>query len=135
MKIANIKSTTRRESAVINKMDNTLNVLSNEKVQRIINEKIDGSFGDITAIKKDKERVIDLSNPMNIVRTLSRIGYVAGSLVGIITNLVEVSAVLMSNKYNRQFLCTNAQGQYTTKVNMFLLSKVFTCVNKGTGAL
>ena len=62
MKIANIKSTTRRESAVINKMDNTLNVLSNEKVQRIINEKIDGSFGDITAIKKDKERVLKEKN-------------------------------------------------------------------------
>jgi hypothetical protein len=124
----------RRNSAVLNKMEASKNVLSSEKVKQIVEEQIDGSFGDVVTLKKDKNRVIDLSNPSNIVRTLSRIGYVAGSLVGIITNLVEVSAVLMSNKYNKQFLCKNAQGQHTTRVNMFLLSKVFTCLGTGNGS-
>ena len=116
-------------------MEDSKNILSTETVRQIIEEQVDGLYERVTSLKKEKNRVIDVSNPKNIVRTLSRIGYVAGSLVGIITNLVDVSSVLMSNKYNKQFLCKNEKGQHTTKVNMFLFSKVFSCLGQGNGTL
>lgn len=125
----------RRNSTALNKMEDSKNILSTETVRQIIEEQVDGLYERVTSLKKEKNRVIDVSNPKNIVRTLSRIGYVAGSLVGIITNLVDVSSVLMSNKYNKQFLCKNEKGQHTTKVNMFLFSKVFSCLGQGNGTL
>ena len=85
----------RRNSTALNKMEDSKNILSIETVRQIIEEQVDGLYERVTSLKKEKNRVIDVSNPKNIVRTLSRIGYVAGSLVGIITNLVEVSSVLM----------------------------------------
>ena len=94
----------RRNSTALNKMEDSKNILSTETVRQIIEEQVDGLYERVTSLKKEKNRVIDVSNPKNIVRTLSRIGYVAGSLVGIITNLVDVSSVLMSNKYNKQFI-------------------------------
>ena len=45
-------------------------------------------------------------------------------MVGIITNLVDVATVLMDNEFNKQFLVPD-----TNKVDMFLLSKVFTNLN------
>lgn len=111
----------KRESQVIK----SWNVLSPEQVQSIIDNKIVESYEDITAIKTQKQMVINLSNPANVVRTLGRIGYVSGSMVGIITKLVEVSTVLMDMEYNKQFLKKDAQGNYINEVDMFLFSKVF----------
>ena len=71
----------KRESQVIK----SWNVLNPEQVQNIIDNKIVESYEDITAIKTQKQMVINLSNPANVVRTLGRIGYVSGSMVGIIT--------------------------------------------------
>lgn len=119
MKNLNVNVETR-ESRVLD----SLNVMTTAEVQNIIDNRIDGTFETISTIKTEKGRVIDLSNPKNIVRTLARIGYVAGSMVGIITNLVDVATVLMDNEFNKQFLVPG-----TNKVDMFLLSKVFTNLN------
>ena len=119
MKNLNVNVQTR-ESEVLD----SLNVMTTAEVQNIIDNRIDGTFKTISTIKTEKDRVIDLSNPKNIVRTLARIGYVAGSMVGIITNLVDVATVLMDNEFNKQFLVPG-----TNKVDMFLLSKVFTNLN------
>ena len=88
MKNLNVNVQTR-ESEVLD----SLNVMTTAEVQNIIDNRIDGTFETISTIKTEKDRVIDLSNPKNIVRTLARIGYVAGSMVGIITNLVDVATV------------------------------------------
>lgn len=62
------------------------------------------TYNEVLKLKANKGTKIELTNPGSIVMALARLGYVAGSMVGIITNLVEVSGVLMDNEYNTQFI-------------------------------
>lgn len=100
----------------------------NRRVEEAINNPLADSYNTIQILKKNKDIVIDLSNTANIVRALARLGYVAGSMVGIITNLIEISSVLMSNDFNKQFL--KADGS----VDMWLLRKVFPTLGKRASA-
>lgn len=106
-----------------------LNTMTTEQVQEIIETKVSNTYNKIIDLKANKGQVINLKEAKDIVRTLARLGYVAGSKVGIITNLVEVSGVLMDMKYNKQFLKENSN-----EVDMFKLSKVFTCLKSKAGA-
>lgn len=120
----NLNNLTTRNSKAIEGM----NAMTNEAIQEVIETRMNDTFNKIVDLKANKKQIINLVDNNNIVRTLARLGYVAGSMVGIITNLVEVSAVLMDNKYNKQFLKKD-----TNKVDMFKLSKVFTCLNSKPG--
>lgn len=96
----------------------------NNIVDRIINDRVDNSYEIIKYLKTKKDLKINIKSIENIIRVLARLGYVAGSMVGIITNLIEVSSVLMDNNFNKQFL--KADGT----VDMWLLQKVFPTLGK-----
>lgn len=99
------------------------NAVANALTARDLN-----NYEAIKTLKANKGTVIKLNNPEAIVRVLARLGYVAGSMVGIITNLVEISGVLMDNEYNRQFLKEDGT------VDLRKLRKVFqTAGTKGDG--
>lgn len=120
-------------NSMINK-NNGANVMNNKakeaQVSKALDCKVENSFEAIQNLKSDKTRIVQIKNPANIVRTLSRLGYVSGSMVGIITNLIEVSIALMDIQYNQQFLTAG-----TNNVDMFKLSKVFTCLNPSNGKI
>lgn len=96
----------------------------NNIVDRIINDRVDNSYEVVKYLKTKKDLNINMKSAASIIRTLARLGYVAGSMVGIITNLIEVSSVLMDNQFNKQFL--KADGT----VDMWLLQKVFPTLGK-----
>ena len=86
------------------------------------------NYETVMYLKANKKTEIELNNSSDIVRVLARLGYVAGSMVGIITNLVEVSSVLMDNEYNVQFIKENGTA------DLIKLRKVFPTVGtKGNG--
>ena len=86
------------------------------------------NYETVKYLKANKKTEIELNNSSDIVRVLARLGYVAGSMVGIITNLVEVSSVLMDNEYNVQFIKENGTA------DLIKLRKVFPTVGtKGNG--
>lgn len=86
------------------------------------------NYETVKYLKANKKTEIELNNSSDIVRVLARLGYVAGSMVGIITNLVEVSGVLMDNEYNVQFIKENGTA------DLIKLRKVFPTVGtKGNG--
>lgn len=125
--------TAEKEANKMMKLDNlttrkseqleAMNVMTDAQIQEIIETRINGTYQNIVDLKADKEHVINLTDAKNVIRTLARLGYVAGSKVGIITNLVEVSGVLMDMDYNKQFLKENSN-----EVDMLKLSKVFKCL-------
>lgn len=121
MKLNNL---TTRKSVVLEGM----NVMTSAQVQEIIENRMKDTYEKIVDLKADKKQVIDLTDAKNVIRTLARLGYVAGSKVGIITNLVEVSGVLMDMEYNKQFLKANSN-----EVDMLKLSKVFKCLKTKEG--
>ena len=106
-------NTNKNESTVIAgmKSTSTLNALMNRQAN---------TYEIVKKAKSDKDLVIDVTKAYSIPALLSRLGYVAGSMVGIITNLIEVSSVFMDNKYNTQFLIEG-----TTTVDMKKMKKVF----------
>lgn len=86
------------------------------------------NYETVKYLKANKKTEIELNNSSDIVRVLARLGYVAGSMVGIITNLVEVSGVLMDNEYNIQFI------KEDNTADLIKLRKVFPTVGtKGNG--
>ena len=89
------------KSMVANKMRKEMsdNMIQDALVARNLN-----NYETIKYLKANKKTEIELNQPGSVVRALARLGYVAGSMVGIITNLVEVSGVLMDNEYNTQFI-------------------------------
>lgn len=89
------------KSMVANKMRKEMsdNMIQDALVARDLN-----NYETIKYLKANKKTEIELNQPGSVVRALARLGYVAGSMVGIITNLVEVSGVLMDNEYNTQFI-------------------------------
>lgn len=119
MKLNNIKSIVRETVA-----GNMRKELFESKINNIINNRVADSYDTIQYLKVNKDIKIELNDTANVVRTLARLGYVAGSMVGIITNLIEVSSVLMNNEFNKQFL--KADGS----VDMWLLRKVFPTLGK-----
>lgn len=121
---------------------NTINerkskALETMKVESVLTDKVNAlyareinSYKTIKEVKVDKEYVIDTTKAYSIPSILARLGYVAGSMVGIITNLIEVSGVLMDNEYNKQFLKKDGNT-----VDMLKLSKVFTCLQPSKGTV
>lgn len=84
------------------------------------------TYDEVLKLKASKDTMVQLKNKGSIVMALARLGYVAGSMVGIITNLIEVSGVLMDNEYNIQFL------KEDSTVDLRKLRKVFpTAGSKG----
>ena len=113
------------KSMVANKMRKEMsdNMIQDALVARDLN-----NYETIKYLKANKKTEIELNQPGSVVRALARLGYVAGSMVGIITNLVEVSGVLMDNEYNTQFIKEDG----TT--DLIKLRKVFPTVGtKGNG--
>lgn len=123
----NLNTNNKRQSRVLNEM--AVNVLQENKVSAILSRE-KNSYETIKQVKVDKQYVIDTTQAYSIPAILARLGYVSGSLVGIITNLIEVSGVLMDNHYNKQFL-----KEGTDNVDMLKLSKVFTCLNSNNGTV
>lgn len=80
------------------------------------------TYDEVLKLKANKDTRVELKNPASIIIALARLGYVAGSMVGIITNLIEVSGVLMDNEYNVQFLKEDGT------VDLIKLRKVFPTV-------
>ena len=113
------------KSMVANKMRKEMsdNMIQDALVARDLN-----NYETIKYLKANKKTEIELNQPGSVVRALARLGYVAGSMVGIITNLVEVSGVLMDNEYNTQFIKEDGTA------DLIKLRKVFPTVGtKGNG--
>ena len=114
-----------RKSTVLNNME--VNTKEQAKLRALMAREAN-TYETIKQIKVDKEYVIDTTKAYSIPSLLSRLGYVAGSMVGIITNLIEISGVLMDNKHNKQFL--KADGT----ADLLKLAKVFPTIgSKGNG--
>lgn len=115
----------RTKSQVIEKLDKRM---SENMAQKALVTRDIETYSKVLDLKANKEAIVELNNPSSIVMALARLGYVAGSMVGIITNLVEVSGVLMDNEYNVQFIKENGTA------DLIKLRKVFPTVGtKGNG--
>ena len=90
-----------------------------KKIYSIIIERQVDQLEEILKIKASKKEKIKIENMAEAIRIMARLGYVSGSMVGIITNLIKVSEVLMDETYNKQFLKENGL------VDMLKLRKVF----------
>ena len=113
------------KSMVANRMRKEMsdNMIQEALVARDLN-----NYETIKYLKANKKTELEIKSPSSIIRALARLGYVAGSMVGIITNLVEVSGVLMDNEYNTQFIKEDGTADLTK------LRKVFPTVGtKGNG--
>lgn len=115
----------RTKSQVIEKLDKRMG--ENMAQKALVTRDIE-TYSKVLDLKANKKAIVELNNPSSIVMALARLGYVAGSMVGIITNLVEVSGVLMDNEYNVQFIKENGTADLTK------LRKVFPTIGtKGNG--
>ena len=115
----------RTKSQVIEKLDKRMG--ENMAQKALVTRDIE-TYSKVLDLKANKKAIVELNNPSSIVMALARLGYVAGSMVGIITNLVEVSGVLMDNEYNVQFIKENGTA------DLIKLRKVFPTVGtKGNG--
>lgn len=113
------------KSVVANKLRKEM---SDKMIQEALVARDKDSYDMVQQLKTNKGIEVELKNPGTVVRALARLGYVSGSMVGIITNLVEISGVLMDNEYNKQFL----KGDGT--VDLIKLRKVFPAVGtEGNG--
>lgn len=102
--------------------------MSDNMIQEVLVARDKDNYDIVQQLKTNKGTEIELKNPGTVIRALARLGYVAGSMVGIITNLVEVSGVLMDNEYNKQFLKEDGT------VDLIKLRKVFPAVGtEGNG--
>ena len=115
----------RTKSQAIEKLDKKMG--ENMAQKALVTRDVE-TYSKVLDLKADKNAIVELNNPSSIVMALARLGYVAGSMVGIITNLVEVSGVLMDNEYNVQFIKENGTA------DLIKLRKVFPTVGtKGNG--
>ena len=107
------------KSMVANRMRKEMsdNMIQEALVARDLN-----NYETIKYLKANKKTELEIKSPSSIIRALARLGYVAGSMVGIITNLVEVSGVLMDTEYNTQ--CIKEDGT----ADLTKLRKVFPTV-------
>ena len=96
-------------------MDTKLNALYTRKAN---------TFSTIEYLKANASIEVSLKAAESVTSSLGRIGYVAGSQVGLITNVFAVASVLIDEAYNKQFCLPG-----TNKVSMKLLSKVFLTLN------
>lgn len=102
--------------------------MSDNMIQEVLVARDKDNYDIVQQLKTNKGTEIELKSPGTVIRALARLGYVAGSMVGIITNLVEVSGVLMDNEYNKQFLKEDGT------VDLIKLRKVFPAVGtEGNG--
>lgn len=102
--------------------------MSDNMIQEVLVARDKDNYDIVQQLKTNKGTEIELKKPGTVIRALARLGYVAGSMVGIITNLVEVSGVLMDNEYNKQFLKEDGT------VDLIKLRKVFPAVGtEGNG--
>ena len=102
--------------------------MSDNMIQEVLVARDKDNYDIVQQLKTNKGTEIELKNPGTVIRALARLGYEAGSMVGIITNLVEVSGVLMDNEYNKQFLKEDGT------VDLIKLRKVFPAVGtEGNG--
>lgn len=95
----NVQTQVKSKVAEAMRKENFDNVVNNALMAREVN-----SYETIVKIKADKNFVIDTTKAYSVPSLLARLGYVSGSMIGIITNLIEVSGVLMDNQYNVQFV-------------------------------
>lgn len=82
---------------------------------------------------KQNDIEIDLSNKiyqttkyLNMIQVMARLGYSAGSEVGLIIVALSVGDTLKDMELNKQFLIPN-----TTEVDMYKMTKVFKNIGKG----
>ena len=75
-----------------------------KEIYRIIVERQVDKLEEILKIKAKKKEKIKIENMAEAIKVMARLGYVSGSMVGIITNLIKISEVLMDEEYNKQFL-------------------------------
>ena len=71
-----------------------------KKIYSIIIERQVDQLEEILKIKASKKEKIRIENMAEAIRIMARLGYVSGSMVGIITNLIKVSEVLMDETSN-----------------------------------
>ena len=104
------------KSMVANRMRKEMsdNMIQEALVARDLN-----NYETIKYLKANKKTELEIKSPSSIIRALARLGYVAGSMVGIITNLVEVSGVLMDNEYNTQFIKEDGTADLTKLRKVF----------------
>lgn len=99
-----------------NKAKNTLDI------NNLIAKRVLGSDADkITALKADENKELNLANAFNVVSTLAKLGYVAGSKIGQIISLTCVCETLKDKELNKQFLLEGSNDM----VDLHKLSLIF----------
>lgn len=118
MKLTNKRMNNNTNENVLNSM------LKREEMEALLTRKYNNE-SIINYLKSNADYEISLKDSDCIPSSLGRLGYVAGSLVGIITNVFAVASVLMSKEYNKQFCYPG-----TDIVDLELLVKVFVDAGK-----
>lgn len=104
--------TNKMEEAVMLKAANDLEVLKEAKLNNI---EIDMS-----------EKIYQTTKHLNMIQVMARLGYSAGSEVGLIIVALSVGDTLRDMELNKQFLIPN-----TNKVCMYKMKKVFQNIGNG----
>lgn len=105
-------------------MDVLAGINKREEMEALLTRKYNNE-SIINYLKSNADYEISLKESQCIPSSLGRLGYVAGSLVGIITNVFAVASVLMSKEYNKQFCYPG-----TDIVDLELLTKIFVDAGK-----
>ncbi|MGL4878015.1 hypothetical protein [Paraclostridium dentum] len=90
--------------------------------------KAEADYKNLCELRKSSNVEVNLDTVDNPIAALAKLGYKAGSLVGLITVLVSMADVLKDMELNKQFL---VEG--TEEVDMFKLEKVFNCLDGSEG--
>ena len=99
-----------------NKAKNTLDI------NNLIAKRVLGSDADkIIALKADENKELNLANAFNVVSTLAKLGYVAGSKIGQIISLTCVCETLKDKELNKQLLLEGSNDM----VDLHKLSLIF----------
>lgn len=112
---------------IVKRQNNVENVLDKRAMDTKLNAlytRKENAFSTIEYLKANAAIEVSLKAADSVTSALGRIGYVAGSQVGLITNVFAVASVLIDETYNQQFCYPG-----TDIVSMELLKKVFLTVN------
>lgn len=106
-----------------NNNNNLIQELKENRINKTLNSRLANTYEIINDLKVNMDKKIEISNTKNAIRILARLGYSAGSNIGLITKLSFIYTVLIDNKFNKAFL----KSDNTVDIN--LLRKVFHNLN------
>lgn len=112
---------------IINKINKRFEAKEARKENNSIVKRVYGSDIEIIdKLKSNDSQVIDLSSAYNIVSTVAKLGYVAGSKISLIISLTCVCEALKDPDLNKQFLMEGSEDV----VDLHKLSLVFPNIGK-----